>query len=550
VIVVDLFAGAGGLDLALRALGLDPLGVELDDAACATREAAGLRTVQADVAALDPQAFAPCWGLCGSPPCQAFSAAGKGEGRDAMSFYFAAIERMGHGESIDRAEMDEACGDERAHLVLEPLRWALALMPRWIVLEQVPPVLPLWEAMAGVLRERGYSVWTGLLSAERYGVPQTRKRAFLLASLDGPVSMPRPTHQRYVAPPKRKAREEIDEAHGGGMFDVTPERIVVAEDCHLLPWVSMAEALGWGMTARPSVSLLAKTGGTGGHRPLEGGSGAREMLARARAAGRWIEGPAPAPAPTVTGGGTGAGGGVEVFGGREARERAAGAVRFVQRSNYSAGSAGTGTAAERGRTERRSDAPSVAITSKGFQWVLRSGQSVAGEGRAEREAGEPSLTVIGRFDLCSWAREGEPPTHYDRRQEHGPRDEDGKRERVRLIPVDEPAPTIAAAGLARGRDVWVTERPSTSTTVNGDPRLAEPGRHDPDQSGSQYGPQTVRVSIEEAAALQTFPPDYPWRGNSKTAQYQQVGNAVPPLLALRVFEAVPGLTQRREGQAA
>ena len=74
---VDLFAGPGGWDVGARELGLDPLGIELDDAACRVREAAGLRTLQGDVAALDPLDF-PCDLLIASPPCTAFSMAGKG----------------------------------------------------------------------------------------------------------------------------------------------------------------------------------------------------------------------------------------------------------------------------------------------------------------------------------------------------------------------------------------------------------------------------------------------------------------------------------------
>lgn len=49
VSTVDLFAGPGGWDEAAATLGLRPLGIELDAAACATRAAAGHLTVRADV---------------------------------------------------------------------------------------------------------------------------------------------------------------------------------------------------------------------------------------------------------------------------------------------------------------------------------------------------------------------------------------------------------------------------------------------------------------------------------------------------------------------
>lgn len=100
--VLDAFSGAGGWCLAARTLGVDPLGIELADAVCATRRAAGLRTLQADVAALDPVALGSSWpsgvtGLIASPPCQAFSAAGKRDGERDLPLVWQAIRDLAAG---------------------------------------------------------------------------------------------------------------------------------------------------------------------------------------------------------------------------------------------------------------------------------------------------------------------------------------------------------------------------------------------------------------------------------------------------------------------
>ena len=221
--ILDLFAGAGGWEEGLRGLGLPARGVESDPLACATAQAAGHDRLEADVAELDPTDLGPVWGLIGSPPCQAWSIAGKRLGRQDRPEVIACARELAAGVD-SRMRHLEACADERSLLTVEPLRWALALRPRWIALEQVPAVLELWELFATVLKKHGYHCASGILSAERFGVPQVRKRAFLIASLDGPVSLPEPTHRSFH--PRRHS---------------VPE-----EEAHLPNWVSMAEALGWG----------------------------------------------------------------------------------------------------------------------------------------------------------------------------------------------------------------------------------------------------------------------------------------------------------------
>lgn len=100
------------------------------------------------------------------------------------------------------------------------MRWARVIRPRWVALEQVPEVLGYWRWMVRELTALGYSAWCGILNAADYGVPQVRRRAILLASLDRKAAPPAPTHSKTGSP----------EMFGPGR----------------LPWVTMAEALGWG----------------------------------------------------------------------------------------------------------------------------------------------------------------------------------------------------------------------------------------------------------------------------------------------------------------
>lgn len=217
--VLDLFAGTG-VGVACQQLGVTEYGVEKMKAAQETRKLNGMGLAYDDVWDIEKAEGLQFDTLWASPPCQTFSVAGKGEGRKALSDVLEAIRawRWTSMESLKR--LGDEVGDERTALVLTPLAYVYKFRPAFVAFEQVPAVMPVWEACAAVMRSMGYSVWVGYLHAEQYGVPQTRKRAYLIARNDGnDAQPPTPTHSRYYAR--------------------NPEKL----DPGVKKWVSMAEGL-------------------------------------------------------------------------------------------------------------------------------------------------------------------------------------------------------------------------------------------------------------------------------------------------------------------
>ncbi|MFI9154544.1 DNA cytosine methyltransferase [Streptomyces sp. NPDC053367] len=216
--IVDLFAGPRGWSEGLRMLGLADVGLELDTAACRTAHAAGHMTIQCDVTQYPTAPFrGRIKGKISSPVCTPFSTAGKQGGITDLPLVHQAIHDLAHGRDT-RIQIKGACLDDKSILAAEPMRWLHDLRPEWVCMEQVPGVLPLWQQYAGVLREWGYSVWTGVVNTADYGLPQTRRRAILIASRTRRVVAPDPTHGE---------NSEMD------LFGVARR-----------PWVTMADVLG------------------------------------------------------------------------------------------------------------------------------------------------------------------------------------------------------------------------------------------------------------------------------------------------------------------
>lgn len=437
---VDTFAGPGGWDIAAQALGLRGIGIEHDPTACNTRRAAELPTIQGDVTHYSPNGRLIARGHIGSPPCQTFSNAGNGAGRKALDQVLAFADLVAVG--MDTGTLDWT-GDPRTLLVLEPLRWALEAYRagnpyQWIALEQVPAVLPVWERFGEYLTSRGYSVATGVLNAEQYGVPQTRRRAVLMARLDGPVQLPTPTHSRYY--PRDPARLDLG----------------------VPSWVSMSQALGWTDDVVVGLPRLADSDDT---IEIDGTLYRRRDLR-----------PSSEPAQTLT---------------SKARSWQAYPHALIG-NQYPNGPDG-------GRQERDTDHPAQTVTAKGarsYAW-----------GWLDRPANTICAGTGGKQSGVEWG---------------------GASVRKAMLDGIETGRFIPRDALAN----WPWFR-APGTTVAGDPRITAREHH----NHGEQGKTSLRITVAEAAVLQTFPPDYPWQG-TLTKQYEQVGNAIPPLLAWHILRTL------------
>lgn len=160
---VDLFAGCGGLSLGFQNAGFNVVAAfdYWHPAIQVYKENFQHPIFEKDLSQADVCSsigdFSPDI-IIGGPPCQDFSSAGK---------------------------RDENLG--RADLSLAFAKIITSIKPRWFVMENVARIQKsqILEEVLETFRTSGYGLSSSVLNASYCGVPQARKRYFLIGQLDG-----------------------------------------------------------------------------------------------------------------------------------------------------------------------------------------------------------------------------------------------------------------------------------------------------------------------------------------------------------------------------
>ncbi len=198
---IDLFSGCGGLTQGLKDAGFNVLcAVEIDKKSRETYKLNHSRIPFAgeDIRAVSSEQILKVSKLvrgeldllAGCPPCQGFS-------------------------SIRRRNKPKASADHRNDLIDEFARLTISLLPKLVMLENVPGLVGYakFKAFVKTLKSNGYAVIYAVLDVADYGVAQRRKRLILSASRVGSAMIATPSDDRVSV---KTAISYLPQAGGSG----------------------------------------------------------------------------------------------------------------------------------------------------------------------------------------------------------------------------------------------------------------------------------------------------------------------------------------------
>lgn len=181
---LSLFSGGGGLDIAFHDCGFDIVQmVELEPKYIQTltqNSQPGKWLENSQPLCIDIREFYPSPEqkvdfIIGGPPCQSFSAAGR------------------------RAAGVAGINDVRGTLFQEYVRLLKTLQPKGFLFENVYGITgaqngEAWRQIQKAFQAAGYQIYSRVLDAADYGVPQHRERLFIVGLKEGNYLFPYPTH--------------------------------------------------------------------------------------------------------------------------------------------------------------------------------------------------------------------------------------------------------------------------------------------------------------------------------------------------------------------
>ena len=243
---IDLFSGAGGLTLGLREAGIEAIcAVEVDRFSTQTfsSHSPEVDVIFSDIKQIDLKKISSKADLvCGGPPCQPFSSGGlrrsSNDNRDMIPWFIQAVD---------------------------------ILRPKAFLMENVPGLTignrkNYFSSLLNALSKLGYIISWKVLNAADFGIPQIRRRLFIVGMHEQRFIFPQETHGPNRVLPFVKVKDVLPPNQLG---EPNPSKVFYAKNPSLRPNPYHGHLFNGGGRPinldQPSPTILASAGGNKTH---------------------------------------------------------------------------------------------------------------------------------------------------------------------------------------------------------------------------------------------------------------------------------------------